>query len=179
LALPKPKAADGGGRLGAFFGSSIGNFTPLEAVRFLRSLRTTLGSGAVLLVGVDLKKDSAMLEAAYDDAQGVTAAFNLNLLARINRELDGDIDLKRFRHRARYNPAQGRVEMHLECLEACTATVAGRSFAFAAGETIHTENSYKYRPEEFQEMAASAGFTPARAFVDPDGLFSLHALRAP
>ena len=179
LALPKPKAADGGRRLGAFFGSSIGNFTPLEAVRFLRNLRTTLGPGAALLVGVDLKKDPSVLKAAYDDAQGVTAAFNLNLLARINRELDGDFELARFRHRARYNAVQGRVEMHLECLADHEVCISGHRFALAAGETIHTENSYKYRSAEFQDMAASAGLLPARLFTDPNGLFSLHVLEVP
>jgi uncharacterized SAM-dependent methyltransferase len=129
-----------------------------------------------MLVGVDLKKDPALLHAAYNDAAGVTAAFNLNLLARINRELGADFDLRRFRHYAFYNPALGRIEMHLVALEPHSVKLAAHRFDFAAGETIHTENSYKYSLEEFRALAAKAGFRSARVWTDRRGLFALHGL---
>jgi len=157
-----------------FPGSTIGNFTPEESVALLRSVRDMAGTGARLLIGVDLKKDSRTLEAAYDDAQGVTARFNLNLLARINRELGGDFQPKRFRHKAFYDERLGRIEMHLESRYAQFAHVAGRRFDFAPGETIHTEISCKYTVEEFQGLARRARFEPQRVWVDADGLFSVH-----
>jgi L-histidine Nalpha-methyltransferase len=158
-----------------FPGSTIGNLTPEEAHAFLSMSR---GVAAKMLVGVDLKKDPALLHAAYNDAAGVTAAFNLNLLARINRELGADFDLRRFRHYAFYNPALGRIEMHLVALEAHGVKLGEHRFAFAAGETIHTENSYKYSIEGFGELAAKAGFRSAKVWTDRRGLFALHALSA-
>lgn len=175
-ALRLPEIPGSAARLGFFPGSTIGNFTPLEAARFLGAMHRQLGPGGALVIGVDLKKDPAILEAAYNDAAGVTAAFNLNLLERINRELDGDFDLAAFAHRAVYNPQAGRVEMHLESTAARHATVAGRRFAFAAGERIHTENSYKYTVAQFQQLATQTGFHPRRVWTDPAGLFSVHYL---
>jgi len=161
-----------------FPGSTIGNFTPDEALAFMQRCRALLGPGGILLIGVDLKKDKAVLDAAYDDAQGVTAAFNLNLLERINRELEGDFVLKRFRHVAFYDAAKGRIEMHLESGVAQVAHVAGQRFHFRPGETIHTEISCKYGVEEFQALAARARFHAERVWTDPARLFSVHALMA-
>jgi dimethylhistidine N-methyltransferase len=156
-----------------FPGSTIGNLTPDEAHAFLSMSR---GVATRMLVGVDLKKDPAVLHAAYNDAAGVTAAFNLNLLARINRELGADFDLRRWRHYAFYNPAEGRIEMHLVSMAAQRVALARRRFDFAAGETIHTENSYKYSIESFRELAAKAGFRGAKVWTDRRGLFALHGL---
>jgi len=158
-----------------FPGSTIGNFSPEEALRFLRRLAAWLGGGGKLLIGVDTKKDPAVLEAAYNDAQGVTAAFNLNLLARMNRELGADFELSRFRHRAFYDP-RGWVEMHLESLAAQQVRVGARMFTFAAGETVHTEISCKYAVSEFQGMARAAGLEPLAVWTDADGWFSVHLL---
>jgi dimethylhistidine N-methyltransferase len=161
-----------------FPGSTIGNLAPEEAHAFLRMTRGQVGPGGAMLVGVDLKKDANVLHAAYNDAKGVTAAFNLNLLARINRELGGDFRLRRFRHYAFYNPSQGRIEMHLVSLARQTVNVGNYRFAFAAGESIHTENSYKYSIEDFRALARSAGFTGKKVWLDPKGLFALHGLAA-
>jgi dimethylhistidine N-methyltransferase len=161
-----------------FPGSTIGNLTPQEAHAFLRMSRGQLGPRGAMLVGVDLKKDATLLHAAYNDARGVTAAFNLNLLARINRELGADFRLRRFRHYAFYNPARGRIEMHLVSLARQTVNVGDHRFAFEAGESIHSENSYKYTIEEFRALAKSAGFGGEKAWLDPNGLFSLHGLVA-
>jgi L-histidine N-alpha-methyltransferase len=156
-----------------FPGSTIGNLTPEEAHAFLSMSR---GVAAKMLVGVDLKKDPALLHAAYNDGLGVTAAFNLNLLARINRELGADFDPRRFRHYAFYNPALGRIEMHLVALAAHDVKLGEHRFSFAAGETIHTENSYKYSLEEFRALAAKAGFRSAKVWTDARGRFALHGL---
>jgi len=160
-----------------FPGSTIGNFTPAEAVEFLRSAAKLL-EGGDLIIGVDLKKDVGRLEAAYNDSEGVTAAFNLNLLARINRELSGDFIIDAFEHRAHYDPVVGRIEMHLISRRDQFVTVGGRRFNFAAGETIHTENSYKYAMEEFRAVAANAGFKAVGGWTDDENLFSIHYLRA-
>jgi dimethylhistidine N-methyltransferase len=166
-------------RKAAFFpGSTIGNFTPPEALQFLKQARRAVGAGGALLIGVDLKKDKATLDAAYADAKGVTARFNLNLLQRINRELDADFQMNRFRHKAFYDPSQGRVEMHLESLVAQVARVAGQRFDFAPGETIHTEISCKYSIGEFQELGKRAGFSPEKVWTDPEQLFSVHGMVA-
>ncbi|HEY5790965.1 MAG TPA: L-histidine N(alpha)-methyltransferase, partial [Gammaproteobacteria bacterium] len=158
----------------AFFpGSSIGNFEPAAAVGLLQRLRELVGSGGALLIGADLVKDAARLEAAYDDVQGLTAAFNLNLLARLNRELDTDFDLARFDHRARYDEEAQRVEMHLVSRVAQRVTLGEREIDFAAGESIHTENAYKYTREGFRELAARAGCVPWREWSDPEGLFAV------
>jgi dimethylhistidine N-methyltransferase len=172
-----PAAIRSRARVGFFPGSTIGNFEPSQAAEFLRHAARLLGPGAHFIVGIDLVKDAAVLEAAYDDAAGVTAAFNLNLLRRINRELGADFDLARFRHKAFYNRAQRRIEMHLESRAAQNVLLGDRVIAFAAGETIHTESSYKYTVESFQALATQAGWSPAAVWTDPKGYFSLHALR--
>jgi L-histidine N-alpha-methyltransferase len=164
-------------KLGFFSGSTIGNLTHAEAIGFLANAAHLLGRGASFLVGVDLKKDPAILIPAYNDRRGVTAAFNLNLLERINRELDGDIDLGSFAHDAIYDEANGRIEMHLVSLARQTVRVLGRAFSFTKGERVHTENSHKYSVEEFQALAARAGWTPTQAWTDADRLFSLHLLQ--
>jgi len=158
-------------------GSSIGNFEPPEAVDFLRLLAALAGPGGGLLIGVDLKKDSGTLHSAYNDARGVTADFNLNLLQRINRELEGKIDVDSFRHHAFYNEDKGRIEMHLvsECVQ--TLRVDGHSYDFSAGESIHTENSYKYTTAGFRALAEQAGFISEAIWLDDEALFSLHFLR--
>jgi len=161
-----------------FPGSTIGNLTPEEAQAFLRMSRSQVGPKGAMLIGVDLKKDANVLHAAYNDARGVTAAFNLNLLARINRELGGDFDLRRFRHYAFYNAALGRIEMHLVALARQAVTIGRFRFEFAAGESIHTENSYKYSLEEFRALAQRAGFRGERTWLDRQGLFALHGLAA-
>ncbi len=129
-----------------------------------------------MLVGVDLKKDPGILHAAYDDSEGVTAAFSLNLLARANRELGSDFDLGGFRHEARYDQGKGRIEIHLRSLKDQTVRLAGREVAFARGERMHVEHSYKYGLEQFRELARAAGFEPEAVFTDPRGLFSVHYL---
>lgn len=161
-----------------FPGSTIGNFTPDEAVEFLQLARRMVGSGGALLIGVDLKKDKAVLDAAYDDAAGVTAAFNLNLLARINRELKGDFQLRRFRHKAFYDEGKGRIEMHLESRASQFVHIGSERFRFGVGETIHTEISCKYGVEEFQATAQRAGFAPAQTWIDAASLFSVHGMIA-
>jgi dimethylhistidine N-methyltransferase len=162
--------------LGFFPGSTIGNFSPPQAAGFLSQVRRLLGEGGMMLVGVDLKKDVAALEAAYNDAAGVTAAFNLNLLARIDRELGGDFRHAEFRHSAIYDPVQGRIEMHLVSAKDQTVRVAGQHFHFRPDETIHTENSYKYALDQFRGLAQSAGWQSAEVWTDPNRLFSLHLL---
>lgn len=162
--------------LGFFPGSTIGNFYPPDALGLLRRYRHLLRRGGRLVIGVDLVKDRATLERAYDDAQGVTARFNLNLLHRMNRELGACIDVGQFRHKAFYDPALGRIEMHLEALHGTAIEVLGHRFALAAGETIHTECSYKYTVDGFQALARKAGWTPGSVLVDSDALFSVHEL---
>jgi len=161
-------------RVAFFPGSSIGNFDPDAAVVFLRDIAAMVGPGGGLLIGVDLKKDPALLHAAYNDAQQVTAAFNLNLLSRINRELEADFRLDDFRHQAFYDPAKGRIEMHLVSRRDQQVHIDGEVFEFHAGESIQTENSYKYWVDELQQLAARAGFTPQRVWTDAEDLFSLH-----
>jgi dimethylhistidine N-methyltransferase len=178
LAMPDFAGAPIRRRAVFFPGSTIGNFTPDEALVFLGHVRKAAGAGGVLLVGVDLKKDKAVLDPAYDDARGVTAQFNLNLLHRINRELGADFQVHRFRHKAFYDPAPGRIEMHLESLDSQFVHVAGRRFDFAHGETIHTEISCKYSIAEFQEMGKRAGLTPEKVWTDPQQLFSVHGMVA-
>ena len=159
-----------------FPGSTIGNFHPAQAEAFLRQIAGVCGAGGGLLVGVDLKKSSHVLEPAYNDRQGVTAAFNLNLLARINRELGGDFMLDNFAHHAFYNELRGRVEMHLVSLDAQTVTIGGHAIAFEADEYIHTECSYKYATQEFAELASNAGLRVQKVWTDADNLFSVQYL---
>lgn len=161
-----------------FPGSTIGNFTPTEARAFLQRTAQLAGPGGGLLIGVDLKKSPHLLNAAYNDAQGVTAAFNLNLLARINRELGADFDLGAFEHCAFYDQKLGRIEMHLRARTAQKVTLAGRSFSFAKGETIHTENSCKYHIDEFSALASSSGWRAVKVWTDPAKLFSVHYFSA-
>jgi len=174
--VPLPPGFEKSGILGFFPGSTIGNLTRADAVLLLRHFGDLLGAGSRLIVGVDLKKDLARLLPAYDDARGVTADFNRNILARINRDLDGDFDLDAFAHEARWNENKGRVEMHLVSERDQQARVLGRTFVFRKGESIHTENSHKYSIGEFQELARAAGWDPARVWTDPQNLFSVHEL---
>ena len=164
-------------RVGFFPGSTIGNFEPDEAEGFLDRCATLLGPGSGLVIGVDLRKDLAVLDAAYNDAQGVTAEFNLNLLERMNRELDGDFVLSRFAHEAFYDEREARIEIYIRSLARQRVRVAGRTFVLDAGERIHTEYSYKYDIETFQRLAGRAGFYPEAAWTDPRALFSVHFLR--
>jgi len=169
--LPSPRSR----RLVYFPGSTIGNLTRDEAHAFLSMSR---GQAGRMLVGVDLKKDANVLHAAYNDSRRVTAAFNLNLLARINRELGADFDLKRFSHYAFFNAALGRIEMHLVSLARQTVRLRHHRFQFDVGESIHTENSYKYSIEEFRALAAEAGFAGKKVWTDRKVLFALHGLIA-
>jgi uncharacterized SAM-dependent methyltransferase len=147
-------------------------------VAFLKSARRLLGEGAQFIVGVDLVKDERVLVAAYDDARGVTAAFNLNLLTRLNRELEGDIDVANFSHRAVWNARESRMEMHLVSRVAQRFTVAGRTVDMVAGETIHTENSYKFTLDGFAEMAGQAGWRVGARWVSPEPAFAVFLLQA-
>jgi dimethylhistidine N-methyltransferase len=160
-------------RLGFFPGSTIGNLAPRAAVDLLRSMAETLGQGSMLLIGMDRLKGEDILIPAYDDAAGVTAAFNLNLLHRINSELDGDIPVDAFRHRAIWNDDQARIEMHLEATRDCYFSVAGHAFSIAAGETIHTENSHKYAPRDARLLLRSGGWSPLHEWTDPQGMFAI------
>jgi dimethylhistidine N-methyltransferase len=160
-------------KLGFFPGSTIGNMVPRTAVNLLRAMVETLGEGAMLLIGMDRVKRADVLLAAYDDAQSITARFNLNLLHRINRELGGDIPVGAFRHRAIWNDDHARIEMHLEATRAVSFSVAGERFEMAAGETIHTENSHKYGPREARLLLRAGAWTPIREWTDADGLFAL------
>ena len=171
-----PAMAGAGRRVVFFPGSSLGNFDHEQSVSFMATAARLAGPGGGMLIGIDLKKDEAILTAAYDDTQGVTAEFNLNLLRRLNRECGTDFDLDAFSHRAFYNANAGRIEMHLVSLRAQTVSLGGQTIAFAEGETIHTENSYKYSIPEFQDLARRAGFEPLRAWTDAERLFSLHYL---
>ncbi|MEE9276550.1 MAG: L-histidine N(alpha)-methyltransferase [bacterium] len=165
-------------RIGFFPGSTIGNFTREEAAGLLGRISAVLGEGGGLLIGVDLKKDKAVLEAAYNDSLGVTRDFNLNILENINRTLGAGFRIDRFGHRAFYDDALGRIEMHLVSLEDQTVRVGGVEFSFAEGETIHTENSHKYSLEDFAGIAAEGGFAVRRVWTDPDRLFSVQHLTA-
>ena len=162
-----------------FPGSTLGNFEPPQAADFLRDVRHLLGQDARCVIGIDLVKPLAPLELAYNDPEGITARFNLNLLARLNRELDADFDLAAFSHRAFYDSALQRVEMHLVSTRAQTVCVAGAAIRLGVGETIHTENSCKYRPEQFEAMAREAGFRRTTRWSDERdwfGVFLLHAV---
>jgi dimethylhistidine N-methyltransferase len=178
LTLPVYRARSTRRRVVYFPGSTIGNLTPEEAHAFLGMTRGQVGGRGAMLVGVDLKKDANILHAAYNDARGVTAAFNLNLLARINRELGGDFDLRRFSHYAFYNAALGRIEMHLVSLAKQTVTIGRHRFGFDTGESIHTENSCKYSVEEFSTLALAAGFRTERVWLDGKHYFALFGLVA-
>jgi dimethylhistidine N-methyltransferase len=173
FAIPAPITAQP--RVGFFPGSTIGNFEPHEAAKFLRHAGEMLGDGAVLIIGVDLVKDMKILCPAYNDAEGVTAKFNLNLLARINRELGANFDLTAFEHHACYNRERNRIEMHLASTKRQKVRVNGRALTFRAGETIHTENSYKYTIDSFQALARGTGWSALQSWTD--GLFGVLALK--
>jgi dimethylhistidine N-methyltransferase len=160
-------------KLGFFPGSTIGNMIPHSSTDLLRAMKESLGEGAMLLIGMDRIKDQATLEAAYDDAQGVTAAFNLNLIERINRELDGTIPLDAFRHRAIWNDPRARIEMHLEATRDVSFTIEGRPFEMAAGETIHTENSHKFGERDARILLRAGGWTPVGEWTDAEGRFAV------
>jgi dimethylhistidine N-methyltransferase len=171
-----PAQAAGMAHTGFFPGSTIGNFEPHEACAFLRHAGRMLGRAATLIIGVDLVKDVSVLNAAYDDAAGVTAKFNLNLLARINRELGANFDLASFSHEAFYNAERHRIEMHLASKKRQKVRVAGRAIEFRAGETIHTENSYKYTLDSFRALARGSGWEPVAVWTGAGANFSIHAL---
>jgi L-histidine Nalpha-methyltransferase len=168
-----PAEIDGADKLGFFPGSTIGNFVARSAVDLLRAMKETLGEGARLVIGMDRIKDVGTLIRAYDDAAGVTAAFNLNLLHRINAELDGDIPLDAFRHRAIWNDALSRIEMHLEAVRDVAFTICGQGFAFKAGETIHTENSHKYGHRDSRILLRAAGWGVVAEWTDAQAWFSI------
>jgi dimethylhistidine N-methyltransferase len=165
-------------KVGFFPGSTIGNFEPHEACRFLRSARDILGAGALMIVGADLEKDERVLHDAYNDASGVTARFNINLLVRINRELGGNFDISGFAHRAIYNRELHRIEMHLVSRKPQSVRLLGTSFTFRTGESIHTENSYKYSIERFGALARGSGWNVQNTWTDAAKMFSVHALVA-
>lgn len=171
MALPENMPE--GTRVAFFPGSSIGNFDPKGAVKFLATIAEMVGVGGYLLIGVDVKKDISILQQAYNDAAGITAAFNLNVLARINNELSANFDLPKWQHYAFYNQEPGRIEMHLRSTQQQIARIGDHEFYFDKGETIHTENSYKYEVEEFQTIARHAGFSAEHAWMDNNNLFSV------
>lgn len=177
--FPLPDMPAAGRRIAFFPGSTIGNLEPDEALTFLRAWARRLGPDAAMLVGVDLRKDPDVLHAAYDDAQGVTAAFTLNILARANVELGADFDVRRFAHDAHYNVDKGRIEIHLASLARQEVRIGGTAFDFEPGERIHMEHSYKYTIDGFQDFARRAGFEPSAVWTDPDRLFSVHYLTTP
>ena len=174
--LDLPDCPGSGRKLAFFPGSTIGNFEPRDALAFLQRVRRLIQPGGALLIGVDLKKDPQVLNDAYNDSQGVTAAFNLNLLERLRTELGAKLDPDNFRHRAFYNTTHGRIEMHL--VSRCTQEIRilGKRFRFDAGESIHTESSYKYSVEEFHALAHRAGLQPRQVWLDAERLFSVHYL---
>ena len=165
-------------KVGFFPGSSIGNFEPDEACSFLARIHATVGVGGRLIVGVDLKKPAAVLEAAYDDAAGVTASFNLNLLSHLAMQLNVDLDPSRFRHRALYNADLGAVQMFLDVVETHEVVIGARSVRFEAGESVHTENSFKYEPDDFLDLAGRAGFRRLGSWTDERCWFGVFLLEA-
>jgi dimethylhistidine N-methyltransferase len=173
-----PEAIAAMPKVGFFPGSTLGNFEPHEACAFLRSARDILGRNARMIIGVDLEKDERVLHQAYNDKAGVTARFNLNVLHRINRELGGNFDVSAFAHRAVYNRDRHRIEMYLISRKSQTVRLLGRTFSFRAGESIHTENSYKYSLERFAALARGSGWIPSDCWSDAAGMFSVHALVA-
>ncbi|PLW84425.1 L-histidine N(alpha)-methyltransferase [Kineobactrum sediminis] len=173
-----PASLPPGQRLLFFPGSTIGNFEPADASRFLREMHRVCGDGGSLLIGVDLRKDEAVLNAAYNDSEGITARFNRNILTHVNRLADADFDIEQFQHMAFFNPIESRIEMHLESLKDQCVRVGAREVQLEAGERIHTENSYKYTVEGFQDVARLAGFTPRETWYDEAGWFSVQLLDA-
>lgn len=175
--LVLPKSVDGMHRLGFFPGSTVGNLEPHRIIAFLEQVRTTLGRDAQFLIGADLRKDPARLIAAYDDRAGVTAAFNRNVLVRLNREAPANFDPDSFVHRAVWNDSESRIEMHLVSLREQVVKVHGESIAFRRGESIHTENSYKFSPERIASLAKQAGWEITSAWSDAERLFAICLLQ--
>ncbi|HEX2842322.1 L-histidine N(alpha)-methyltransferase [Hyphomicrobium sp.] len=173
-----PSDLEGRPKVGFFPGSTIGNLQPGRAVDLLSLFLRGLSAGSRLIIGIDLKKDPRTLVRAYNDAAGVTAAFNLNILARVNRELGAAIDLDTFQHEAIYNPREGRIEMHLVSRVSQDVPILGRRFHFRTGESIHTENSYKYSIAQFHDVARASGWIPSKVWTDPELQFSVHELVA-
>jgi dimethylhistidine N-methyltransferase len=171
-----PDEIAGSPKVGFFPGSTIGNFEPHEACRFLRSARDILGQDAQMIIGADLEKDERVLYDAYNDRAGVTARFNLNVLVRINHELGGNFDISAFTHRAIYNRERHRIEMHLISKKTQTVRMLGTSISFRPGESIHTENSYKYSVERFAALARGSGWKVRESWTDDNRMFSVHAL---
>jgi dimethylhistidine N-methyltransferase len=171
--LVLPAALGNARRLGFFPGSTIGNLSAVAAVDLLRAMADTLGQGSKLLIGVDRIKPAGVLLPAYDDAQGITAQFNLNVLQRINWELDGNVPVNAFRHVVHWNDAEARIEMHLEATRDVTFTVAGHHFSINKGSTIHTENSYKYGPRDARLLLRAGGWTPVAEWTDSKDLFAV------
>jgi dimethylhistidine N-methyltransferase len=173
---PRPEELPAGRRVGFFPGSTIGNLEHAEAVAFLAGRRRILGEGAVFVLGADLVKPLSVVLPAYDDSQGVTAAFNRNLIHRLNRELGAGLDPAQFRHEARWNGERSRIEMHLVALTEQRAEIAGRSVVFRAGESIHTENSHKFTVAQLEAMAQAAGWRLTQVFTDPNDWFGVFVL---
>lgn len=173
LELPTESLGQGSRKVAFFPGSSIGNFEPEETLQFLKLMATEVGQKGGLLIGVDLKKDPKILERAYNDAQGITAQFNLNILARLQREIQAKLQLDQFSHHAFYNETAGRIEMHLKSLSHQDIRIGTQTFNFLKGESLHTENSYKYTVEEFQSLAKRSGWQPKALWTDENNLFSL------
>lgn len=176
--LSLPAHCSSGPMVAFYPGSSIGNFHPDEAIALMQQIHRLVGAGNKLLVGVDLKKDEQIMQAAYNDKAGVTAAFNLNLLHRINRELDADIDTEKFQHEAFYNPSEGRVEMHLVSTTNQVFKIGERKFTLALGDSIHTESSYKYSLQGFERLAEQSGFRVKKVWTDENDYFSAQLLTA-
>jgi dimethylhistidine N-methyltransferase len=175
--LTLPPLPEHGTRTVFFPGSNLGNLEPAEASRFFGTIARLLRPADGMLLGVDLKKDPAVLHAAYNDSRGVTAQFNRNLLGRLNSELGADFDLAQFQHVALYNQERGRIEMHLRSLRNQTVTIAGERFRFSAGESIHTENSYKYSDEDLEQLISGSGLRIERSWTDPRRWFAVYSLR--
>jgi len=171
--VPLPDTVSALSKLGFFPGSTIGNLVPRSGVNLLRDMIETMGVGSMLLIGMDQVKDTDILIRAYDDETGVTAAFNLNLLERINRELGADVPVHWFKHRAVWNDTWSRIEMHLVATRDLSFMIAGRHFEMHADETIHTENSHKYTPRSGRQLLAAGGWTPLREWSDANQMFSL------
>jgi dimethylhistidine N-methyltransferase len=176
--LPVPDSVPGGSRLLFFPGSSLGNFSKQEASEFLKLVHNTLGRDGMLLIGIDTKKHHGLLNAAYNDAAGLTAEFNLNLLYRLQNELNAELNPNNFSHKAFYNKEAGRIEMHLISKFKHTLKIEGHQFEFEEGEHLHTENSYKYSPQEFIAMASVQGFQSVRVWLDKQGMFAVYLLQA-
>jgi dimethylhistidine N-methyltransferase len=168
-----PAAVDGATKLGFFPGSTIGNMVPRTATDLLRAMKATLGEGSFLLIGIDRIKDEKVLLRAYDDAAGITADFNLNLLHRINAELDADVPVDAFQHRAIWNDRMSRIEMHLEAVRDVGFAIEGQFFHFSAGQTIHTENSHKYGPRDARLLLRTAGWAVIKEWTDEADQFAL------